>query len=142
GFGGGFGFEWLKMTGDPLQFTSGGLQIQDAEAKISIVPLYLFGAYRINNNKNAMPYFGFGLGLFLVKESLEMTVYDPYSNYSEHYYDEVSDNAFGIQIFSGIQLNFVYFELKYSYGAIDGEGGAGGESVDVGGVTISGGFKF
>lgn len=144
GFGGGISIEYFGKKGDPYQYSS-GLQIDNAESKISIIPIYLTSGYRIANNKKVIPYFGLGVGLFLFNEKVSATIYDPNTGENSYLSNEASETAFGFHIFSGIHLNnIIYFELEYSYGAIRGagNGGAAGNDVNLGGLMISGGFKF
>jgi len=141
GFGGGISIEYFGKKGEPYLYQQ-GLQIEDADCKISIFPIYLTANYRIANNKEILPYFGAGIGIFLVNEKLNMTVYDPYSGVREYLSDKGSDVAFGFHLLTGIHIKFIYFEIKYSYGVIDASSGAGGSNCNIGGLTISGGLKF
>lgn len=142
GFGGMISFEYFSKKGSPLTDASVGVEITHASSKIKIIPINLTGEYQLANNKNIIPYFGAGLGISLVNETIDMTYIDPYSGDTESIYEKVSETAIGFHILSGIRFNHLFLELKYTNANIEGGNGAAGENVNIGGVTLSGGLSF
>jgi opacity protein-like surface antigen len=132
GFGGGISLEYFSKKGNP--YTLG--IVDESEAQISIIPISLLGYYKISNTSKTIPYFGAGLGLILVNEKVSM-ITD-----GEYFSANISGSAVNMKLLFGVHIKPLYFELQYNYGNYSGGEGAGGNNLNLGGLTLSGGLKF
>lgn len=144
GLGGGITIERFGKSGEPFEFDPYGV-ISESKSEISVLPIAFTIAYRmpkITPNTKVRPYFGVGVGVYMVDEDLEFVYIDGSSEYASWSKSPAGFHAQGgIQVEMSPSASFV-LEVKFSRASASGEGGAGGEDVNVGGFNIFGGVRF
>jgi opacity protein-like surface antigen len=132
GIGGGLSIERFGASGEPYTFGN----VDDAECRISVVPVTLSGMYRVKQKSTPIePYFGIGGGIYFVSEKIKLTS----GGYSAS--ASGSDTAIGFHGLAGMKYNNIIVELKYSSASVDSDGAAG-KSANIGGINILAGVRF
>lgn len=138
GLGGGISIDYFSKSGDPIQLGDVSM-IKDANAKITIIPISLTAMYRVkNNNTNVIPFFGAGLGIYMVGETLELDTYE-YGSESVSF----SKNGIGFHFLGGMQISNIAIIVKYTSASLSTEElAAAGNELNCGGINFFIGLRF
>jgi opacity protein-like surface antigen len=137
-------FKYFSKAGKPI-----GDMIMDGTASWKEYWILLGGRLNINTNSQVTPYVGSGLTFVSVSEELSATMYSSDSYYSYSYQQGASFNktTIGFSLMGGFSIalsNRVYLDtdLEYTIANMKGEGGVGGNDLNVGGLFIGAGLHF
>ena len=144
GFGTAFGFQRYSKSGDPYVYDPNGY-VTSASADISIMPFTFTGLYRMTKNSpqtKIRPYFGAGVGIYVVKEKLSASFSD-----GDHESDSASLHKMGFHFLGGIQADLwkhasLVFDIKYASASLSLRPDMIDNDVDLGGFSVSSGVRF
>jgi opacity protein-like surface antigen len=147
----GFGvsLDYFRKSGTPVFIINGDTVetadtaiVRDASCKITFIPITCNVYYKLGNKDAVVrPYIGGGMGFYLANEELKAVIY------GDDRFGSASKTEIGFQVLGGIECKMsgktkLVAEVKYSFASASGEGGLAGETVDMGGLTISAGIRF
>jgi len=144
GLGTAFGIQRFAKSGDPYVYDPYGY-VTGASADISIMPITFTGLYRMTKNSprtKIRPYFGAGVGIYMVKEKLSASFFD--GGYES---DSVSLNKMGFHFLGGVQADLwkhasLVFDIKYASASLSLKMDMIDNDVDLGGFSVSSGLRF
>ncbi len=134
-----FSIDYFYKSGEPIIYDPNNI-IDEGTAELTIIPITLTALYKIDTQGNITPFLGLGGGLYLYKEKIKLVAIDGTTASAS-----LSENAFGYQAEAGIITSMsaktsIFIGLRYSSATIEGEGGAGGNEVNAGGITLFAGI--
>lgn len=147
----GFGvsLDYFRKSGMPVFIINGDTVetadtaiVRDASCKITFIPITCNVYYKLGNKDAiARPYIGGGMGFYLANEELKAVIY------GDDRFGSASKTEIGFHVLGGIESKIggktkLVAEINYSIASASGEGGLAGETVDMGGLTLSAGVRF